>query len=75
MGEQLGTYPRTSHRTEPAGRCILAPLARPEGDALRLLQQRVLDGQASVGGFLDAIPEFELLWGDPRFEALFRPRT
>jgi len=42
---------------------------------LRLLQQRVLDGQASVGGFLDAIPEFELLWGDPRFEALFRPRT
>jgi hypothetical protein len=34
----------------------------------------MLNGRSSVDGFIDARPEFALLWGDPRFEALFRPR-
>ena len=44
-------------------------------EALRLLQRSLLNGQHSVDGFIDAYPEFDLLWGDPRFETLFRPRT
>jgi tetratricopeptide (TPR) repeat protein len=43
-------------------------------EALRLVQQSLLNGQHSVLSYIDARPEFALLWGDPRFEALFRPR-
>ena len=43
-------------------------------EALRLVQQSLLNGQHSADSFIDANPEFALLWGDPRFEALFRPR-
>ena len=44
-------------------------------EALRLLQRSILNGRHSVDSFIDAYPEFDLLWGDPRFAALFRPRT
>jgi tetratricopeptide (TPR) repeat protein len=44
-------------------------------EALRLVQQSLLNGQHSVDSYIDARPEFALLWGDPRFEALFRPRS
>jgi tetratricopeptide (TPR) repeat protein len=44
-------------------------------EALRLVRQSLLNGQHSADSFIDANPEFALLWGDPRFEALFRARS